>query len=272
MRRFFCAASVFAILFLTTFSLLACGGGASTQTLATSAPAPSPTPSPSGGQNPSAATTVIDNIEDQPWLTCGSCGNAGGTGSTANYSATLGISSPSEDGSSTKFAIAATVAFTNGYFYQKHTPVTSQFAMLTYEFDLYIPSGSENAPQAIEFECQQSLNGWIYSFSWQADYGANTWRTYNYVAKQWEDSGLILQRFSPGSWHHILAEFHNDESTHSAFHDALTIDGVRAPVNIRHDAFNANNNNQFTNAIQLDSDRVPTAYSIFVDKMKITYQ
>jgi hypothetical protein len=265
LRHFFPAASVFVVLSLSIFSLVSCGGGSSsTQTTSSN--------SPGGGQSPSGATTVIDNIQNQTWLTCGACGNNGGTGPIANYSFTLGVSSPSEDGLATKFDIAASVPFTNAYFYQLHSPISSQFSFLSYEFDLFIPTGSETSPQAIEFQAQQSLNGWIYNFAWQANYVAGTWRVFNYNTKKWEESGLALQRFSPGTWHHVTAEYHNDAGSHSVFHDALTVDGVRTPVNIRHDAFFANDGDKFSNAIQLDSNKVPSPYSIFVDKMKITYQ
>ncbi|HEY6248480.1 MAG TPA: hypothetical protein VI685_00890 [Candidatus Angelobacter sp.] len=264
MRRFFLAGSVFVLLFLAIFLFTSCGGGSSSQT--------TPSASSGGGSTPAAASTVIDNIQEQTWLTCGACGNNGGTGPVANYSATLGIVSPSEDGAATQFAIAAAVPFTNGYFYQHHNSVTGQFALLTYEFDLFVPTGFENAPQAIEFECQQRLGGWIYSFAWQANYAGGSWRIYNYGSKKWEESGLTLQRFSPGTWHHVMAEFHNDGSSHSVFHDALTVDGVRTPINIRHDAFAESGSDQFSNAFQLDSNSLPNPYSVFVDKMKITYK
>jgi hypothetical protein len=259
--RWFLAAGTSTAIFLATFGLISCGGGSSSQSTQASSPS-----------SPSSGTTVIDNVDDGTWLTCGACGNTGGTGPVANYSATVGIASPSEDGSATQFAISATVPFTNAYFYQVHNSIPAQINSLVYEFDLYIPSGMENAPQAIEFECQQKLDGWIYNFSWQANYATNVWRIFNYGAKQWETSGLALQRFMPGTWHHIAAEYHSDASGHSVFHDALTIDGVRNPVNIRHDAFLSGGNDQFTNALQLDSNSHPDAYSVYVDQMKITYK
>ena len=271
MRRCFLAASVFAILGLVTFPIISCGGG-SYQSQTASSPPPPPPASPSGGSTPPSGAIVIDNIEDNPWLTCGACGNAGGTGPVANYSATTGMVSPSEDGSSTQFAIAASVPFTNAYFFQIHNPIHAQIGFLSYEFDLFIPNGFEAAPQAIEFECQQKLNGSIYNFSWQANYPANTWRIFNYVTQRWDDTGIGFTHFSPGSWHHIVAEFHSDVSTNSVWHDALSIDGVRIPVNIRHDAVIAAGNDQFSNAVQLDSNILPAAYSIFVDRMKITYK
>jgi hypothetical protein len=258
------------------FALVSCGGNtASTAASALPTPtpvaSPSPSPSPTPGTTPSA--TVIDRIEEAPWLTCGNCGNNGATGPTAAYSNTLGIADPSEDGSSTQFSIAASVPFTNGYFYQKHTPVTTPITALTYEFDLYIPQGSENLPQAIEFECQQILDGWVYNFSWQALYPGNTWRIFDYGLKRWDASGIPLTRFTPGAWHHIMTEYHNDTVAHTVLHDAITVDGVRTPVNITHNAFfSGATNNQFTNAVQLDSNSTAAPYSIYVDKMKITYR
>jgi hypothetical protein len=51
------------------------------------------------------------------------------------------------------------------------------------------------------------------------------------------------------------------------------VDGVRMPVNITHNAFFSGAvNNQFTNAVQLDSNSTATPYSVFIDQMKITYQ
>jgi hypothetical protein len=215
---------------------------------------------------------VISDVQEGNWLTCGACGDSGGTGPIANYSVSVGVSTPSEDGQSADFGITPSVAFSNAYFYQIHNQVTGQISSLTYEFDLYIPEGMENAPQALEFECQQKLEGWIYNFGWQADYGSNRWRIFDYGAKQWQDSGLAFQPFTPGVWHHIVAEYHNDATGHGVFHDALSIDGVRTPVNIRHDAFSSGDPDQFTNAIQLDSNSLANAYNVYVDRMTISYK
>ena len=282
MRIWQAAQTCSAILALSLL-LASCGGSGSSSTSASSLPStnatptPSPTPgtapSPSPTPTPTSSATVIDKVEQSPWLTCGNCGNTGATGATAAYFDTLGIATPSEDGSSTQFSIAATVPYTNGYFYQKHTPITTQIGALTYEFDIYIPAGSETLPQGIEFECQQILNGWVYNFSWQALYPGNQWRIFDYGLKRWDATGLALTRFSPGTWHHIVAEYHNDTVAHTVLHDALTVDGVRMPVNITHNAFFSGAvNNQFTNAVQLDSNSTAAAYSVFIDQMKITYQ
>ncbi|MBV9610227.1 MAG: hypothetical protein JO187_11775, partial [Acidobacteria bacterium] len=65
--------------------------------------------------------------------------------------------------------------------------------------------------------------------------------------------------------------YHNDATTMKTYHDALTVDGVRYPLSIAHDATNSGNmTNEFTNAFQLDLNGAPTAYSVYVDNMKVT--
>ena len=274
MRRCHLVVSILTILFLS-LTLSSCGGNAaaSNKTPVATGLGASPSPTPAASPTPSAGATVLDNVEDTgTWLTCGNCGNDGATGPTAGFSFTPGVASPSEDGSSTQFSIAASVPFTNAYFYQQHTPVTNQISALTYEFDVYIPSGMETSPQGIEFECQQILDGWAYNFGWQALYPDKIWRIFDYGLKRWDSANVAFTGFAPGTWHHILAEYHNDVTAHTIIHDALTVDGTRFPVNITHNALNAGGGNQFTNAVQLDSNINAVPYSIYVDRMRITYK
>jgi hypothetical protein len=227
---------------------------------------PPPAPTPTG-------MTVFSRIEEMSsWLTCGACGNSGGTGAVASYQMTRGIGSPSMDGSSAEFSISGP-AYKNGYWYISQYPAPAGgLQYLAYDFYLYMPSGMQNAPQAIEFECQQGLNGWTYNFAWQAEYPSNTWRVFNYVVGQWEATSIALQRFSPGTWHHILAEFHTDAVKHLVYHDALTVDGVRHAVNLVHAAKQVSSSNYLNNAFQLDLNFSGTPYHVYVDEMKVSYK
>jgi hypothetical protein len=206
------------------------------------------------------------------WSTCGNCGNTGGNGQTASYSMTRGIPSPSLDGSSSKFSISGP-AFTNGYWYLNHSAPSTALSYLRYEFEIYIPSGYQNAPQAIEFECQHRLNGWVYNFAFQANYAANQWRTFNYVNSTWENVGLPLTRFAPGTWHHVIAYFHEYTAKHLVYHDGLTIDGVAHPLSFTTPAkYTGNTWDRFTNAFQLDLNASGTPYHVYLDNMTIAMQ
>ena len=239
-----------------------------TITVSTSSPTPTPTPSPTPVPN----STVLNEIQQWTgWQTCGACGNTGGGGALATFSMIRGISYPTLSGSSAEFTIGGNFPYADAYWYFRQQALSKAFKSLRYEFDLYIPAGMENAPQAIEFECQERLNGYIYNFGWQALYAGNQWRVFNYTLKKWESTGIPLTRFSPGTWHHIVAEYHNDPATHTTYHDALTVDGVRHALSIKHAATPTTAGNEFTNAFQLDLNGVPTPFKVFVDNMKITY-
>ncbi len=217
--------------------------------------------------------TTITRIEElSEWKTCGNCGNTGATGATASYSMTRGISSPSTDGSSSVFWIGGRYPYANGYWYISHpNSPTTPFQYLKYEFNIYIPSSYTNAPQAIEFECQQQAHGYVYNFAWQANYAGNQWRIFNYVLKRWDPAPVPFARLSGGRWHHIVAEYHTSGS--SVVHDALTIDGVRHLVGIKHPGkYVGGTGHYFTNAFQLDLNGYPTSYKVYVDSMKVTYK
>lgn len=217
--------------------------------------------------------TTITRIEEQSeWQTCGNCGNSGATGATATYSMTRGMSSPSTDGSSSLFSISGPYPYKNAYWYIGHSGApTTALQYLRYEFDLYVPGKYANAPQAIEFECQQQANGYVYNFAWQADYARNEWRIFDYVLKRWDSTGIPLTRFSTDKWHHIVAEYHTSGS--SVIHDTLTIDGVKKTVGIKHPGkYVGGTSHYLTNAFQLDLNGSATPYKVYVDGMKVTYK
>lgn len=217
----------------------------------------------------STKLTVITRIEESSeWLTCGNCGNTGASGATATYHMTRGLTSPSTDGSATEFSIGGNNPFKNGYWYIRQPAPTTPVSYLKYEFDLYVPKQYETAPQAIEFECQQKVDGYIYNFAWQANYAGKSWRIFDYVNRKWDASGLSFSGFTPDTWHHIIAEYHTDGS--NVVHDALTIDGVRKAVNKRHPAKATSSGRSFTNAFQLDLNGKATDYKVYVDGMKIS--
>ena len=264
------------IVISATIAFVGCGGGTSLTKPAQATTVPGqPAPPPGSGSTSSTPTsgTTLGHLEDNAWQTCGACGNDHATGSVAGSSYQNGVGSPSTDGSSTQFVVTPTVAYSNAYWYQEHTPISGGIKALTYEFDLYVPASAGSAPQAIEFECQQQLSGWVYNFAWQANYVEHAWKTFDYGAARWDSSGIPFSAFAPGTWHHIIAEYHNDTINHVVIHDALTVDGTRYAVGIRHNAFNAPTwGDKFTNAFQLDTNSAAQAYSVYVDSMLVNYQ
>ena len=227
---------------------------------------PPPPPAPTG--------TTFDNLqESSSWQTCGSCGNAGGTGLQATYLMTRGITNPAMDSNSTsaQFSIGGNYPYANAYWFLRNTAPTTGLKSLVYDFYIYVPQTYASAPQAIEFECQHTVNGYAHNFAWQADYARKQWRIFDYINHLWIATPVPFASFTPGTWHHVVAEYH--ENGTDTIHDALSIDGVRTVVNITQPGkYTGQTWASFTNAFQLDLNGTPTAFSVYVDKMKVTYE
>ncbi|ABF42523.1 hypothetical protein Acid345_3522 [Candidatus Koribacter versatilis Ellin345] len=222
---------------------------------------------------PPPGTTLSNLHESSDWKTCGNCGNPGAKGKVATYSMVRGITTPAINNLSTssQFNIGGAFPYTNGYWWLEHTAPKSNLKSLVYDFYLYVPSASAKSPQAIEFECQHTLSGYIHNFAWQADYASKKWRTFDYTNNTWVATTIPFTGFAPDTWHHIVAEYHEDGT--SSVHDALTIDGVRTAVNITRAAtYSGQTWASFTNGFQLDLNGVPTSYAVYVDKMNVNYQ
>ncbi len=219
-----------------------------------------------------SGSKVLSRIEEaSDWETCGNCGNTASSGAKATFSMERGITSPNLDGSSTKFSIGGPHPFKNAYWYiKRYDAPDTPLKYLKYDFYVYIPSGYANAPEAIEFECQQKVGGYLYNFAWQADYAHHAWRTYDFGKHEWQNSGIGFGGLSTGKWHHFTAEFHT--ANRKAIADTLTVDGTRHALSISHSAKAWNSGHYLTNAFQLDLNGTPTPYHVYVDKMSVTYK
>jgi hypothetical protein len=241
--------------------------------------------------NATSTPTVIAGIEDgsASWIPCVLVNGCTGGGSGGNALQPINCGSPtcpSEDTNenSIQFTTIGESGFNgcnpncsygSSYWYVLQSQPSTSISYLKYQFDLWIPSTYASLPQALEFECQMTLGGNTYNFSWQADYkDTDSWRIFNYQAGQWESSGLALTQFSGGTWHSVVAEYHIDPADSGPIHhDALWIDGVRMvpSQNFRHNYAQVGLPNQFTNAFQIDMDSNNDPLTVYVDRMSVTY-
>jgi len=222
---------------------------------------------------PPGLTRFYNLQESTDWTTCGTCGNQKGTTGEASYNMVRGLTAPAIDGSATsaEFSIGGSNPYTNGYWYLSNTPAKTPLKILVYDFYVYVPEASATAPQAIEFECQHTVNGYTYNYAWQADYASHSWRTFDFINRVWVSSVIPFAGFTPGTWHHITAQYH--ASGTYTVHAALTVDGAKTVVNIVHPAkYTGQTWDSFTNAFQLDLNGKPTAFQVYIDKMTVEYE
>jgi hypothetical protein len=223
-----------------------------------------------GGGSPAPPTpiAVVDSFPISGWQTCGTCGNTGGSGNgaTANYSV-LDATTPSVDGDASKFSIQALDPYANAYWWYVSSATYAASKHVAYEFQLYIPSAARDASQAVEFEFQQSSGGVTYNFAWQANFGSNVWRNFDYLNRAWVATTVPLTELTPDTWHKIRVEGTRTDTT--VTNTSISIDGNVHTVNSQFAAKTTGNADKFTNAFQLDSDKNMDPYAVYVDSMKV---
>ncbi len=247
-----------------------------------------------------ASPLVLSDLDQASWNPCDPAHGCNSGGNQAPTPAAIPwTQAPNEDGHSIEFPTQnPATAYNTGYWWVTHTAPSTVSHYFKYEYDLWMPAGLGNAPQGIEWECQQTVNGTVYNFAWQAQYVRSTsggqdnvYKVYRYPpqggAGGWEVVNLPLTRFPEGEWTHLVAEFHVDQSG-TVWHDALTVSnslgttrldpywpdpatGAYKSVSHVPPTYTDGRGNQFSNAFQLDVNNVPTPYHVFVDKMKLTY-
>lgn len=216
-----------------------------------------------------ANITVFDGLELTPWLLApGTAANTGSTGSTA-------VATQSQPGiTSASFALAPNGPYADAYWYKKFG-VWPKKTTFTYELSfLFGAAGESAASNCVELDIQQVISGLGFNPGWQFDFGGNRLRVWDRDRKEkklpepWIDTGQPCPRWTAGQWFHIVAENHRDGA--NVYHDAMTINGVRIPINMTFPATPLALPDMMNCAVQMDGNKAGTAYKLYIDRVKFT--
>jgi hypothetical protein len=217
-------------------------------------------PSPSGG-------TTISNIDQMTgWQDCGACAGRGGNGPVVPYSMTQNVSSPSVDGKAAQFWIGGSTPYASALWWKQlgAQPTATHF---TYDLSFYLTDA--NASQALEFDINQSVNGRKFIFGTECNFsGSKQWDIWDSV-KHWIPSGVACPRVASNTWHHLTIEV--ERAGNQTHFIAITVDGAKHYVN-RYQASQASGVSEMNVAVQLDSNSTSTHYSMWTDKISLTYE
>lgn len=243
-------------------ALAGCGGQASKpNAMATPAPGPG---TPSTPASPSA--TTIPDIQKLPgWQTCAaSC-----TGTPlAVFSMTQGIASPALSGASARFQLLAGTHPFGGALWFKALGAHNSATHFIYDLNFYVDNPA--AAQALEFNVTQSAGGARYNFSTQCDLvGAHTWRVWDPVGLKWVASPVTCAEPAAKTWTHVVWEFEHQPGGNVMF-TAVTVNGVRGVVNLSM-PHTADSNSGLDIAYQSDANVAGTPYSVWLDRVSVTY-
>ncbi len=216
----------------------------------------------SGGNN-NAQYQMIQSMSG--WQSCGSCAGPGGHGpDTPRYMHQF-IQTPSLTGKSSEYWIGPKVPY-SGALWWKQLGANPNAAHFTY--DLYFYVKDPNAPQALEFDMNQSVGNRKFIFGTECDIkGRHDWDVWDTANSRWIATGIACSAPPAYTWNHLVLEYSRNGS--QATFVSVTLNGKKSYINRTFNTFGVNAS-ELNTAVQLDGNSSDSAYSLWVDKMQVT--
>lgn len=214
------------------------------------------------------STNSYTNIDQMSgWESCDSCAGSGGTGPSTIYNLVQYILSPSLDGKSAKFSLGGSTPYSQALWW-KH--LTAQPGAHHFLYDLYFYLKNSSAPQALEFDVNQSANGHHFIFGTQCDIRkSKQWDVWDDIYKKFIPTGIACSAPTAYKWHHLILEFYRSTDNRTHF-IAVTLDGAKHYISKSY-ATRSTSASSLSTAFQMDGNYLETDYSTWLDKIKLTY-
>jgi hypothetical protein len=181
---------------------------------------------------------------------------------------TQGIASPSLSGASQRFQLlSGTQPFGAVLWFNYLGNITNATHFV---YDLFFYVDNPSVSQALEFGLSQSANGNRYNFYTQCLLaGSNVWRVWDPPANGWTASSVPCPTPAANTWNHLIWEFERDSSGNVIF-IAVTLNGNRAVVNMSM-PHSSDSSTGLDVAFQPDANITATPYSVWLDKINVTF-
>lgn len=221
--------------------------------------------------------STIYNIDERTgWKGCDVCSGPGGAGTITTYALTQAISSPAMDGSAAQFSLTPSTSYQTALWWNElggHDTATHLV------YDLYFYMTDPTAAQALEFDVNQTrvADSTKYIFGTECDIrGTHTWRYYDNAGKKWVSSGVTCSTPVGYKWNHLTLEFQRVPATSSTppmlQWVAVTLNGAKSYLNGSSQSHPGTGSYSHLNvAFQMDANKAATPYSVWLDKVKLTY-
>ena len=211
------------------------------------------------------AQTTVSSIESMTgWLTCATCGGKSGSTSAAPHTMTRGISSPSLDGKSSKFWLGGSTPYSDVIWWKD----LGGKQAANFVYDLYFYLTAPTAPQALEFDVNDSISSKWYVFGTECNYRQyGQWRVWDTADRRWVTTGISCGLAQAYKWNHLTLEF--QRASGKAKFISVTLNGVKHYINRSY--YPKAGGYQTSVAFQMDGNYKQTNFSVWLDKVSLRY-
>ncbi|HUC29793.1 MAG TPA: hypothetical protein VMR80_09425 [Candidatus Acidoferrum sp.] len=231
----------------------------------------------------SQAQTTIGGIQNTPgWQSCGDLfppgsGRAGqicaaGYG-TPTSTIMQNVSSPSMDGQSAEFSISPALPQCPDYCNMLYfNPIAGGNNVTHFIYDLYFYIDDPSAPQALEFDLNQTFGGQRWTWGSECNFRADAhWDIWNGAPNTgWEATNIpcVPTMFQANAWNHLIWDV--QRVGNNVQYNTLTLNGTVYPVNTTYPNQQDWTLEEIDTAFQMDLNATGQPYHVWLDKVNLT--
>jgi hypothetical protein len=223
----------------------------------------------------SQSQTTISDIQTLPgWLSCSAFFAAGsgregqicaaGVG-TAVSTMTEGQSTPSMDGKSAKFAMGGPTPYSNMLYYN---PIAGGNNVSHFTYDLYFYVDNPAAPQALEFDLNQTFGGtrWVWGSECNFN-GTGKWDIWDDI-NGWKATTVDCNTFPANTWIHLV--WNVERVGDQVHYISLTVGDQTYNIDTYYSAQPDWTLEEIDCAFQMDGNYEQEPYNVWLDEVKVT--
>jgi hypothetical protein len=218
-----------------------------------------------GPSVPATATRVAAIQDRSGWRSCSDC--TGGASSTTPSSLAQHQGSPSLSGSSAQIWLGGSTPYSNVLWWNDLGADTTA-TQFTYDFYAIAPDPS--APEALEFDLNQSLNNTRWVFGTECSFrDTHYWRIWDAAnGGHWKDTPVACAEWPANTWMHIVWRFERvGQQTHFV---TLTVNEVTYKVDMWGAAEPNYPYTGVSTAFQLDGNYRQQPFSVWIDNVTVS--
>lgn len=181
---------------------------------------------------------------------------------------TQGVSSPSQDGKAAEFSMSGPNGYSNELYFN---PVAGGNNVSHFTYDLYFYIDNPLAPQALEFDANQTFGGQRWVWGTECNFKGETppmWDIWDDASGVWRQTSVPCNPFPGTTWNHLTWQF--ERVGNQVHYISLTVNGQQYDVN----TFYNNQQNwtleEIDTAFQMDMDSAAQPYNVWLDQVNLT--
>ena len=226
-----------------------------------------------------ASQVTISGIQNMPgWQSCaadfpagsGRDGQVCASGNPNPPTSTMmqGQTSPAMDGKSAKFSMSGPNGYSNELYFNA---IAGGRNVSHFTYDLYFYIDNPAAPQALEFDTNQTFGGYRWVWGSECNFKGETpprWDLWDDASGLWRESDVPCNTFPANTWIHLIWQF--ERVGNQVHYISLQVGNQTYNVDTYY-----NNQTDWTleeidTAFQMDLQQPPIPYNVWLDQVNLT--